>query len=123
MPQNKAVFGLACRLNKRVDIQRVLNHPNKTKQTTKAFTMHICPSPYNHPRLGVIVAKKKCLLSTKRNKLRRKIKALFIQHKEKIGALDLVVIYTSQNASSQTEAQSAERLFERLITQDEPHSC
>ena len=78
------------------------------------------PNGLNHPRLGLIVAKKTAKLAVNRNYMRRVLRELFRLNQHQLPALDLVV--QVQKAFKKTDfmliKQEFEQLMRKLVTKN-----
>ena len=78
------------------------------------------PNVLNHPRLGLIVAKKTAKLAVNRNYMRRVLRELFRLNQHQLPALDLVV--QVQKAFKKTDfmliKQEFEQLMRKLVTKN-----
>lgn len=78
------------------------------------------PNVLNHPRLGLIVAKKTAKLAVNRNYMRRVLRELFRLNQHQLPALDLVVQVqkTFKKTDFMLIKQEFEQLMRKLVTKN-----
>lgn len=85
-----AKFGRAMRMNNPRDYARVFRQAKRT--SNGGLTILTVENSVGHPRLGLAIAKKHLKLATRRNRLKRIIRASFRQHQPVFANIDIVVL-------------------------------
>jgi ribonuclease P protein component len=62
------------------------------KINNKAFTLLVRENNLNHPRIGLVIAKKNLKLATKRNQVKRLLRESFRTSSQEMANYDLVVL-------------------------------
>lgn len=89
------------------DYKNVFSNP--VKLVCPPFTLLAVPNQLEHPRLGLIVAKKNVKLAVGRNRIKRLSRQSFRHEQQKLPAFDIVLL--ARRGSSE---MSNEVLFEHL---------
>lgn len=89
------------------DYKKVFSNP--VKLVCPPFTLLAVPNQLNHPRLGLIVAKKNVKSAVKRNRLKRLCRQSFRLKQAELPAIDIVLL-ARRGSSDMTN----ELLFEHL---------
>ena len=76
---------------------RVFEKANKVYN--KAFTLLARKNDLDHPRLGLVIAKKNVKFAYQRNFIKRQLREYFRQHSETLGNYDLVLLTRRDIAS------------------------
>lgn len=108
-----ATFGLPkqAKLIKTDDYSSVFNF--RKRIASSYLVIRFKPNVLNHPRLGLIVAKKTAKLAVNRNYMRRVLRELFRLNQHQIPALDLVV--QVQKTFKKTDFMLIKQEFEQLM--------
>ncbi|MGX5175588.1 ribonuclease P protein component [Aliikangiella sp. IMCC44653] len=87
------------------------------KVNNKAFTLLARPNSNNHPRLGLVIAKKNLKLAVQRNQVKRLLREGFRLTQHQIPAYDLVILTRRDIAlMSKTDIiQFRDELFQRFL--------
>ena len=83
-------FPSKLRLKKASDFKKVFLNP--VKSTDRYFTLLAINSDYNHPRLGLAIAKKIIRKAVHRNAIKRTVRESFRLEQQRLGAVDIVVL-------------------------------
>lgn len=73
------------------DFQKVFDEA-PIRASHKLFLMLARPNGYEHPRLGLIIAKKHIRLASRRNRLKRLIRETFRHQQQTLGGIDVIVM-------------------------------
>ncbi|WP_251358547.1 ribonuclease P protein component [Kangiella sp. TOML190] len=89
---------------------------NPVKATSKDFTLLACSNSCNHPRLGLIVAKKNVRFAVDRNRLKRLVRESFRHQQSLLPAIDCVILARrgSSERSNQVLFGQLEALWEKI---------
>lgn len=85
-----AKFGRAMRMNNPRDYARVFRQAKRSSRG--GLTVLTVDNSVGHPRLGLAIAKKHLKLASRRNRLKRVIRASFRQHQSVFANIDIVVL-------------------------------
>ncbi len=99
MPQNFS-FPPTLRLKTPADFQKVFACP--VKSTDRYFTLLAIQNSFEHPRLGLAIAKKNIKKAVDRNKIKRVSRESFRLQQHQIGTLDIVVLARRDAAKTST---------------------
>ncbi|HQV41455.1 MAG: ribonuclease P protein component [Moraxellaceae bacterium] len=85
------------------------------------FLLLIRPNGLDHPRLGLVIAKKKVRLSVERNRLKRTVRDSFRRHQATLPAVDIIFMARNDLGSlvSADLAMQLEKSWKRLIRKTE----
>ena len=87
--------GLTFRKSKRLLTARDYKHVfdnNSLRASHKNLLILACPNGFNHPRLGIIVAKKNARRAVDRNRLKRIIREQYRLLQHQLANLDMIVL-------------------------------
>ncbi|MAD57425.1 MAG: ribonuclease P protein component [Porticoccus sp.] len=84
-------FGRKNRLLNSHSFQRVFDN-TKFKVSNSCFLLLANQNQLNHPRLGMIVAKKSIRFSVNRNRLKRVIRSSFRVNQQNLSSLDIIFL-------------------------------
>ncbi|WP_062260715.1 ribonuclease P protein component [Endozoicomonas arenosclerae] len=84
-------FGRDLRLCSAADFKQVFDHTD-IKVSSRHLLILACENELDHPRLGLVIAKKNIRKATGRNRVKRHIRETFRLHQEELGNLDIVVL-------------------------------
>ncbi|MGY0218604.1 ribonuclease P protein component [Endozoicomonadaceae bacterium StTr2] len=84
-------FGRRLRLLKAADFQRVFQRATY-KSSHRQILVLARPAEGDHPRLGLVIAKKNIRLAVDRNRVKRLIRESFRHRQHELGAIDFVVL-------------------------------
>nr|WP_306670719.1 MULTISPECIES: ribonuclease P protein component [unclassified Endozoicomonas] len=79
------------RLCSAADFKQVFDHTD-IKVSSRHLLILACRNELNHPRLGLVIAKKNIRKATGRNRVKRHIRETFRLHQSELGNLDIVVL-------------------------------
>lgn len=83
-------FPSKLRLKSPADYKKVFAKP--VKSTDRYFTLLAVRNDYNHPRLGLAIAKKNIKKAVHRNTIKRTVREHFRKQQQQLGNLDVVVL-------------------------------
>ncbi len=78
------------KLSRPIDYQRVFRQP--VKSTDKFFTILAVQNEFDHPRLGLAIAKKNIKKAVKRNLIKRAVRENFRLQQQQLINIDIVVL-------------------------------
>ncbi|WP_422136072.1 ribonuclease P protein component [Endozoicomonas sp. ALD040] len=84
-------FGRDLRLCSAADFKQVFNRTD-IKVSSRHLLILACQNELDHPRLGLVIAKKNIRKATGRNRVKRHIRETFRLHQGELGNLDIVVL-------------------------------
>ncbi len=102
---DSTAFSRQLRLLKRHDFDRVFAAP--LKSSDRYLTVLARPNDLKHPRLGLMVAKKRLRLAVQRNRIKRLARESFRCYQHNLDSLDYVVLVRSHIAEASNQAVSA----------------
>ncbi|MCC5853341.1 MAG: ribonuclease P protein component [Alkalimonas sp.] len=103
-------FGRELRLLTPGEFNAVFQQPFRAG--SPLFTILCQPNQHQHPRLGLIIAKKRVKLAVDRNRIKRCIRENFRLQQRRLPAVDLVVMV--KGPITETENQELSKQLERL---------
>ena len=103
-------FGRELRLLTPGEFNAVFQQPFRAG--SPLFTILCQPNQHQHPRLGLIIAKKRVKLAVDRNRIKRCIRENFRLQQHRLPAVDLVVMV--KGPITETENQELSKQLERL---------
>jgi ribonuclease P protein component len=85
------------------------------------FLLLVRPNALNHPRLGLVIAKKKVRRSVDRNRLKRHIRESFRQHQAALPATDIIFMARQDIVTLPTDVfrLAMEQAWKRLLRKAE----
>ena len=104
-----AKFSRAMRMNNPGDFSRVFRQAKRS--SSGGLTVLTVENSVGYPRLGLAIAKKHLKLASRRNKLKRIIRASFQQNQSEFANIDIVVL--SRTDVSQRDASQIWAALER----------
>lgn len=112
-----AKFSRGMRMNNPSDFSRVFRQAKRSSEG--GLTVLTIENSVGHPRLGLAVAKKHLKLASRRNKLKRIIRASFQQKQSEFANIDIVVLSRPSIGQCDTAEnwESLEKLWGVVITQ------
>lgn len=84
-------FTKSLRLLNAHDYKNVFDN-NEWKVSNQYFLMLVKSNPDNHPRIGLIIAKKNVKLAVQRNRMKRVIRDSFRHQQHQLPAVDIVIM-------------------------------
>ena len=84
-------FSRALRLCLATDFKNVFNHID-IKISSQHLLILACVNQLEHPRLGLVIAKKNIRKAIGRNRVKRHIREIFRLNQDKFGSLDIIVL-------------------------------
>lgn len=106
-------FPKQVRLLSNLQFQETLAEKNSLLE--KHYVLYYRPNRLNYPRLGIIVAKKKCPLAILRNKIKRHVRESFRVYQSKLPCYDIVIM-TRQSAKEASPCELRQCLNELFLT-------
>lgn len=84
-------FGKSLRLLQASDYQAVFER-SRLKVSTPEILFLALPNDHQHPRLGLVIAKKNVRLAVQRNRIKRIVRETFRQQQHHLNGLDVIVL-------------------------------
>jgi ribonuclease P protein component len=109
-------------LRKKVMSKRTICSNKKSKQTNDAyFSVLYSPNKVNLSRLTLAISKKRCLLASKRNRIKRIVRESFRHNQNKLIGLDVTVInkVKTKTATNNKLADSLEQHWHKIMINKE----
>ncbi len=94
-------FPVLLRLGKPADYKKVFKNP--IKSTDSFFTLLAIKNDYDHPRLGLAIAKKNIKKAVTRNLIKRAVRENFRQQQHRLKNIDIVVLARRDAANAPTD--------------------
>ena len=94
-------FPVQLRLGKPADYKKVFKNP--IKSTDNFFTLLAIKNDYDHPRLGLAIAKKNIRKAVTRNLIKRAVRENFRQQQHRLINIDIVVLARRDAANASTD--------------------
>ncbi|MDD2802448.1 MAG: ribonuclease P protein component [Methylobacter sp.] len=103
------------RLKKPIEYKKVFSKP--VKSSDQYFTLLAIKNDFDHPRLGLAIAKKNIRKAVHRNVIKRTVRESFRLKQQNLGSMDVVVLARKEavDAPSQLLRQSLEKHWLRLV--------
>ncbi|MCK5889323.1 MAG: ribonuclease P protein component [Methylococcales bacterium] len=122
MTANNYCFPKVIRLGKPADYKKVFAKP--VKSTDQFFTLLAIKNDYDHPRLGLAIAKKNIRKAVTRNLIKRAIRENFRLQQYLLSSMDIVVLARRDavNASPALLKKSLDKHWLKLINKCESYS-
>ncbi|MCX7096764.1 MAG: ribonuclease P protein component [Methylococcales bacterium] len=115
---DQAQFGFPpqCRLKKPAEYKKVFAKPVKSSDTY--FTLLAIKNDFDHPRLGLAIAKKNIKKAVHRNVIKRAVRENFRTQQQSLGNIDIVVLARREavDAPLETLRKSLEKHWLRLVS-------
>ena len=104
------------RLKKPAEYKKVFAKPVKSSDTY--FTLLAIKNDFDHPRLGLVIAKKNIRKAVHRNVLKRAVRENFRIQQQSLGNLDIVVLARREavDASLELLRKSLEKHWLKLVS-------
>ena len=109
-------FPSELRLKKPSEYKKVFDKPVKSSDTY--FTLLAIRNEYDHPRLGLAIAKKNVRKAVNRNIIKRAVRENFRLKQQSLGNIDVVVLARKEaiDAPSESLRNSLEKHWLRLVS-------
>ncbi len=122
MTDNIFSFPSQLRLGKPADYKKVFANP--VKSTDKYFTLLAIRNDYDHPRLGLAIAKKNIKKAVTRNLIKRAVRENFRLKQHELINIDIVVLARrdAANATSTILSKSIDKHWLKIINRCESYS-
>ncbi|HSN23137.1 MAG TPA: ribonuclease P protein component [Methylomicrobium sp.] len=116
MIENSLSFTSELRLNKPNDYKKVFARP--VKSGDQYFTLLAIRNDFDHPRLGLAIAKKQIKKAVHRNAIKRAVRENFRMRQHSLGNMDIVVLARKEaiDVPVETLSQSLEKHWLRLVS-------
>lgn len=112
------VFGFPprLRLTKPAEYQKVFANP--VKSSDRYFTLLAIRNEFNHPRLGLAIAKKNIKKAVNRNVIKRTVRENFRIQQQSLGGMDVVVLARREAVDAPLELlrKSLDKHWLRLVS-------
>ncbi|KAF3981190.1 MAG: ribonuclease P protein component [Methylococcales symbiont of Hymedesmia sp. n. MRB-2018] len=110
------------RLGKPAEYRKVFENP--ARSTDSFFTLLAIKNDYDHPRLGLAIAKKNIKKAVTRNLIKRAVRENFRQQQHQLINIDIVVLARrdAANASSDLLKKSLDKHWLRLVNRCNTYS-
>jgi ribonuclease P protein component len=104
------------RLKKPAEYKKVFAKPVKSSDTY--FTLLAIKNEFDHPRLGLAIAKKNIKKAVHRNVIKRAVRENFRMQKQSLGNIDIVVLARREAVDAPLELlrKSLEKHWLRLVS-------
>lgn len=104
------------RLKKPADYKKVFASP--VKSSDQYFTLLAIRNDFDHPRLGLAIAKKNIKKAVNRNVIKRTVRENFRIQQQRLGSMDIVVLARKEAVDAPLELlrKSLERHWLRLVS-------
>jgi len=109
-------FSPQLRLKKPVEYKKVFARP--VKSSDQYFTLLAIKNDFDHPRLGLAIAKKNIRKAVHRNMIKRAVRENFRMQQQSLGNIDIVVLARSEAADASLELlrKSLEKHWLKLVS-------
>ncbi|MGR9086775.1 MAG: ribonuclease P protein component [Gammaproteobacteria bacterium] len=109
-------FPSRLRLKKPAEYQKVFASP--VKSSDQYFTLLAIRNEFDHPRLGLAIAKKNVKKAVNRNVIKRTVRENFRIQQQRLGSMDIVVLARKEAVDAPLESlrKSLERHWLRLVS-------
>jgi len=109
-------FSPQLRLKKPVEYKKVFARP--VKSSDQYFTLLAIKNDFDHPRLGLAIAKKNIRKAVHRNMIKRAVRENFRMQQQSLGNIDIVVLARSEavDASLELLRKSLEKHWLKLVS-------
>ncbi|NOT13035.1 MAG: ribonuclease P protein component [Methylococcaceae bacterium] len=109
-------FPSQLRLKKPAEYKKVFAKP--VKSTDQYFTLLAIRNDFDHPRLGLAIAKKNIKKAVHRNVIKRTIRENFRRQQQRLGNIDIVVLARKEAVEAPLELlrKSLEKHWLKLVT-------
>ncbi len=116
MTENNFSFPPQSRLKKPAEYKKVFANP--VKSSDQYFTLLAIKNDFNHPRLGLAIAKKNIKKAVHRNVIKRTVRENFRMQQQNLGSMDIVVLARREavDASLESLRKSLEKHWLKLVT-------
>ncbi len=116
MIEQRYNFPSKLRLKKPAEYKKVFGKP--VKSSDEYFTLLAIKNDYDHPRLGLAIAKKNIKRAVDRNIIKRTVRENFRSQQQKIGNIDVVVLARKEalNVPIELLRKSLEKHWLRLVS-------
>lgn len=104
------------RIKKPAEYKKVFARP--VKSTDQYFTLLAIKNDYDHPRLGLAIAKKNIKKAVHRNVIKRTVRENFRKQQQCLGNIDIVVLARKEAVEAPLEIlrKSLEKHWLKLVT-------
>ena len=104
------------RIKKPAEYKKVFAKP--VKSSDQFFTLLAIKNDYDHPRLGLAIAKKNVKKAVHRNVIKRTIRENFRKQQQFLGSIDIVVLARKEAVEAPLEQlrKSLEKHWLKLVT-------
>ncbi len=109
-------FSTKLRLKKAAEFKKVFTNP--VKSTDQYFTLLATHSDFDHPRVGLAIAKKVIRKAVHRNVIKRAVRESFRLQQQKLGGIDIVVLARKDALGAPSDAlrKSLEKHWLKLVS-------
>ena len=116
MTEHDFSFPQQLRLKKPAEYKKVFARPVKSSDTY--FTLLAIKNDFDHPRLGLAIAKKNIKKAVHRNVIKRAVRENFRMQQQSLGNLDIVVLARREAVDAPLELlrKSLEKHWLRLVS-------
>ena len=116
MTEHDFSFPQQLRLKKPAEYKKVFARPVKSSDTY--FTLLAIKNDFDHPRLGLAIAKKNIKKAVHRNVIKRAVRENFRMQQQSLGNLDIVVLARREAGDAPLELlrKSLEKHWLRLVS-------
>ena len=116
MTEQNFNFPSELRLKKPAEYKKVFAKPVKSSDTY--FTLLAIKNDFDHPRLGLAIAKKNIRKAVHRNVIKRAVRENFRIQQQSLGNIDIVVLARREavDASQELLRKSLEKHWLRLVS-------
>ncbi|MDD2660066.1 MAG: ribonuclease P protein component [Methylococcales bacterium] len=116
MTKHNFSFPSQLRLKKPAEFKKVFANPVKSSDTY--FTILAIKNDFDHPRLGLAIAKKNIRKAVHRNMIKRAVRENFRIQQQSLGNIDIVVLARREavDASRELLKKSLEKHWLRLVS-------
>ena len=116
MTEHDFSFPQQLRLKKPAEYKKVFAKPVKSSDTY--FTLLAIKNEFDHPRLGLAIAKKNIKKAVHRNVIKRAVRENFRMQQQSLGNLDIVVLARREAVDAPLELlrKSLEKHWLRLVS-------
>ena len=116
MTEHDFSFPQQLRLKKPAEYKKVFGKPVKSSDTY--FTLLAIKNGFDHPRLGLAIAKKNIKKAVHRNVIKRAVRENFRMQQQSLGNLDIVVLARREAVDAPLELlrKSLEKHWLRLVS-------
>jgi ribonuclease P protein component len=104
------------RIKKPAEYKKVFSKP--VKSSDQFFTLLAIKNDYDHPRLGLAIAKKNVKKAVHRNVIKRTVRENFRKQQQFLGSIDIVVLARKEAVEAPLEQlrKSLEKHWLKLVT-------